>query len=51
MPVKNCNDGHKYGDKGKCYKGKDSATKAEKQGRAIKVSQARHKTRTTSKGG
>jgi len=47
MPVKKCTKnkkaGHKYGDSGKCYTGKDSEKKAAKQGRAIQVSKARKK--------
>lgn len=41
MPVKKCSGGHKYGNSGKCYKGKGSAAKASKQGRAIRTSQSR----------
>ena len=43
MPVKRCTKngkkGWKWGDKGKCYTGKDAKAKAAKQGRAIKASQ------------
>ena len=38
MPVHETKGGYKYGSKGKTYKSK---AKAEKQGRAIKASQAR----------
>ena len=41
MPIKPCPNGHKYGNKGKCYKGKGSRAKAAKQGRAIKANQGR----------
>jgi len=41
MPVKQCSGGHKFGNKGKCYKGKGSKAKAARQGRAIKASQAK----------
>jgi hypothetical protein len=49
MPIKKCSSdgkkGYKYGEKGKCYTGKDSKEKAAKQARAIKASQARRKKR------
>lgn len=38
MPVRKVKGGYRYGTKGKTYKSK---TKAGKQGRAIKASQAR----------
>ena len=41
MPVKKAGSGYKYGSKGKVYSGKGAKAKAAKQGRAIKVSQAR----------
>lgn len=41
MPVKKCTSkgksGHKYGNSGKCYTGKDSKSKAKTQGRAIEA--------------
>jgi hypothetical protein len=47
MPVKKCRSGgkpgKKYGATGKCYTGKGSATKAKRQGRAIKASQSKRK--------
>jgi hypothetical protein len=43
MPVKKCSGGYKYGNSGKCYKGKGAKAKAAKQGRAIKASQNRGK--------
>lgn len=45
MPVKKCSGGHKYGNKGKCYKGKGSRAKAATQGRAIHANQKRRKKR------
>lgn len=42
MPIKSCGGGgKKYGEKGKCYKGKGAKAKAERQMRAIKASQSR----------
>lgn len=45
MPVQRCSKGgkrgHKYGASGKCYTGSSSQSKAARQGRAIKASQAR----------
>lgn len=41
MPVKKSGGGYKYGDEGKVYKGPGAKQKAEKQGRAIKASQAK----------
>lgn len=45
MPVQSCTkggkSGHKWGQHGHCYTGKDSEARAEKQGAAIKASQAR----------
>ena len=45
MPVKRCvrkgKSGHKFGDKGKCFVGRDGKDKAKRQGRAIKANQAR----------
>lgn len=38
MPVHKCGTGWKYGDKGKCYKGKGARRKAEKQAAAIRAS-------------
>lgn len=35
MPLKRCPNGWKWGDKGKCYTGKDAKKKAIKQGIAI----------------
>jgi len=47
MPIKRCSSGgksgHKYGNSGKCYTGKDSRSKAGRQARAIKASQAKKK--------
>ncbi len=46
MPIMKCGKGKKgfkFGKSGKCYIGKDAKEKALKQGRAIKVSQARRK--------
>lgn len=43
MPVHKTKGGYKYGTKGKTYKSKADA---EKQGRAIKASQARRKKRS-----
>ena len=40
MPVRKVKGGYRYGKKGKVYKTK---AKAEKQGRAIRASQAREK--------
>ena len=40
MPVRKVKGGYKYGSTGKVYK---SRAKAERQGRAIKASQARRK--------
>ena len=40
MPVRKVKGGYKYGSKGKVYKKKSDA---ERQGRAIKASQARRK--------
>lgn len=43
MPIKRCQHsgmkGYKFGDKGKCYTGKENKDKALKQSRAIKASQ------------
>lgn len=41
MPVRKAGGGHRYGNKGKTYKGKGSKAKAARQGRAIKAAQAR----------
>jgi hypothetical protein len=45
MPIKKCQSkgktGYKYGSKGKCYTGSSAKSKAGKQGRAIKASQAK----------
>ena len=41
MPIKKCGSGYKYGDTGKCYKGKGARAKAARQGRAIEASKAR----------
>lgn len=43
MPVRKSGGGYKYGKSGKTYRGKGAKAKAEKQGRAIKASQARKK--------
>jgi len=47
MPIKSCQKnrkkGKKFGNKGKCYTGRNSRTKAARQGRAIKASQSRRK--------
>ena len=43
MPVRKSGSGYKYGTKGKTYTGKGAKAKAQKQGRAIKASQARRK--------
>jgi len=40
MPVRKVKGGYQYGNTGKVYKTKEAA---ERQGRAIKASQARHK--------
>ena len=40
MPVKKVKGGYKYGESGKVYKNKEDA---EKQGRAIRASQAKRK--------
>ena len=45
MPVKKAGGGYKYGSKGKTYRGKGAASKAAKQGRAIKASQAKRRMR------
>jgi len=43
MPVKSCTkngkSGKKWGNKGKCYTGKNAKSKAARQGRAIKANQ------------
>lgn len=41
MPVRKVKGGHRYGKKGKLYRGKGARQKAEKQGMAIRASQAR----------
>ena len=41
MPVKCSKSGCRYGSKGKLYKGPGAKGKAQRQGRAIKSSQAR----------
>ena len=41
MPVKKCKGGYKYGDSGKCYKGKNAKSKAARQGRAIQANKKR----------
>lgn len=41
MPVRKSGGGYKYGNSGKVYKGKGAKSKAAKQGRAIKASQAK----------
>ena len=41
MPVRKAKGGYRYGRSGKLYKGKTARSKASKQGRAIKASQAR----------
>ncbi len=41
MPVRNAGGGKRWGSKGKIYRGKGAATKAARQGRAIKASQAK----------
>ena len=47
MPVKKCQvkgkKGFKFGDAGKCYKGKSGKAKAANQGRAIKASENKKK--------
>lgn len=46
MPVRRTKGGgYKYGSKGKTYYGKGAKSKATKQGRAIKVSQSRRKSK------
>lgn len=40
MPVKKSGKGYQYGDSGKVYTGPGAKAKAEKQGRAIRHSQA-----------
>ena len=45
MPVKKSGGGYKYGSKGKTYRGKGAASKAAKQGRAIKATQAKRRMR------
>lgn len=41
MPVRCNKSGCRYGSKGKLYKGSNAKSKAARQGRAIKASQAR----------
>jgi len=41
VPIQKCNNGHKYGNTGKCYKGKGSRAKAARQGRAIEASKSK----------
>jgi hypothetical protein len=47
MPIQSCSSegksGHRFGKSGKCYTGKNSKSKARKQGVAIKISQAKNK--------
>ena len=47
MPVQRCQKnnkpGYKFGKTGTCYTGPSAKAKAERQGRAIKASQARKK--------
>lgn len=47
MPVQTCvksgKTGKKFGSTGRCYIGKSAASKAKRQGRAIKSSQSRKK--------
>ncbi len=43
MPVRKTGGGYRYGTKGKLYKGKGAKSRAARQGRAIKASQARRK--------
>lgn len=43
MPTKKVSGGYRYGTKGKLYKGKGAKAKADRQGRAIKASQAARK--------
>jgi hypothetical protein len=45
MPTRAVSGGHRYGKKGKLYRGKGSRAKANRQGRAIKASQARRRGR------
>ena len=41
MPVRKISGGFRFGSSGKIFKGKGAKAKAERQGRAIKASQAR----------
>jgi hypothetical protein len=43
MPVRKVKGGYQYGNSGKVYKGKGAKSRANRQGRAIKASQARRK--------
>lgn len=43
MPVKKCGTWYKFGNKWKCYKGKNAKSKAKKQWAAIKISQSKKK--------
>ncbi|GAG87619.1 unnamed protein product [marine sediment metagenome] len=45
MPVQKAKGGYRYGRSGKVYRGKGAKKKAARQGRAIKVSQARRRKR------
>lgn len=50
MPVKRCTidgvAGHKWGNKGVCFTGRDSANKAASVGRAIKAKKVRNNGQT-----
>lgn len=41
MPVRKAAGGYRYGSSGKTYKGPGAKAKAQRQGRAVKASQAR----------
>lgn len=43
MPVRKVKGGYRYGTTGKTYTGKGAKAKADRQGRAIRASQARRK--------
>jgi hypothetical protein len=41
MPVRKAGSGYRWGNTGKVYRGKGAKAKAQRQGRAIRASQAR----------
>jgi hypothetical protein len=43
MPVQKSKGGYQYGPTGKVYRGKGAKAKAEKQGKAIRASQAKRR--------